>query len=80
MPRASIAACSLPKSAKAQRMIICGSPLSFVPSPISSRPWSIRSSSSASRSLPASASGARRNTPMRLNWNATLPSVPMLPP
>ena len=48
MLRSSSAFCSWPKSAKAQRMTSCGSPFSPVLSPISSRPWSISSSSSAS--------------------------------
>ena len=52
-PLASMAACSWPKSLKAQRMTICFSPFSPVPSPISSRPWSMSSSSSASRSSPS---------------------------
>ena len=51
MPRASSASCSLPKSLKAQRITSCGSPFSPVLSPISSRPWSMRSSSSSSWSL-----------------------------
>ena len=42
MPRSSSAFCIVPKSSKAQRATICGSPFSPVDSPISSSPWSIR--------------------------------------
>ena len=77
MPRSSSAFCSWPKSAKAQRSTSCGSPFSPVLSPISSRPWSISSSSSSSWSMPA---GFRRKTPICLNRKPTLPVLPRLPP
>ena len=60
--RSSSAACRSPKLLKAQRITSSFSPFSPVPSPISSSPWSISSSSSSSWSTP---SGESRKTPIR---------------